>query len=99
MVFSSLPFIFLFLPLNLLVYFFAKDIKQKNTVMLIFSLIFYAWGEPLYILLLVGMAFADWYLTLIMSQYKKGSVKAKLFLASILYCSAFSNTAALFFQI
>lgn len=80
MVFSSLPFIFLFLPLNLLVYFFAKDIKQKNTVMLIFSLIFYAWGEPLYILLLVGMAFADWYLTLIMSQYKKGSVKAKLFL-------------------
>ena len=80
MVFSSLPFIFLFLPLNLLVYFFAKDIKQKNTVMLIFSLIFYAWGEPLYILLLVGMALADWYLTLIMSQYKKGSVKAKLFL-------------------
>ena len=63
-----------------LAYFFAKDIKQKNTVMLIFSLIFYAWGEPLYILLLVGMAFADWYLTLIMSQYKKGSVKAKLFL-------------------
>ena len=75
MVFSSLPFIFLFLPLNLLAYFFAKDIKQKNTVMLVFSLIFYAWGEPIYILLLVGMTFIDWYLTLVMSKYKKGSKK------------------------
>ena len=80
MVFSSLPFIFLFLPLNLLAYFFAKDIKQKNTVMLFFSLIFYAWGEPVYILLLVGMTLTDWYLTLIMSKYENGSIKAKLFL-------------------
>ena len=80
MVFSSLPFIFLFLPLNLLAYFFAKDIKQKNTVMLVFSLIFYAWGEPVYILLLVGMTLTDWYLTLIMSKYENGSIKAKLFL-------------------
>lgn len=82
MVFSSLPFIFLFLPLNLLAYFFAKDIKSKNTVMLVFSLIFYAWGEPLYILLLIGMAFIDWYLTLIMSKYKHSPKKAKLILSA-----------------
>ena len=71
MVFSSLTFLFLFLPLNLLVYFFAKDIKAKNTVMLVFSLIFYAWGEPVYILLLVGMTLADWYLTLKIAVNKR----------------------------
>lgn len=82
MVFSSLPFIFLFLPLNLLAYFFAKDIKTKNTVMLVFSLIFYAWGEPLYILLLIAMAFIDWYLTLIMSKFRHSKKKAKLILTA-----------------
>lgn len=68
MVFSNLLFVFLFLPLNLLCYFFARDIKTKNAVMLIFSLIFYAWGEPLYILLLIFMTAADWFLTLKIAQ-------------------------------
>lgn len=82
MVFSSLPFLFLFLPLNLLAYFFAKDIKTKNTVMLVFSLIFYAWGEPIYILLLVGMTLADWFFTLLLSKNEPRSKKAKLWLAA-----------------
>ncbi len=64
MVFSSLLFVFLFLPLNLIFYAIAPNIKTKNAVMLIFSLIFYAWGEPVYILLMVGMTFIDWILTL-----------------------------------
>ena len=64
MVFSNLLFVFAFLPLNLLFYAIAPTIKAKNIVMLIFSLIFYAWGEPLYILLMVGMTFIDWLLTL-----------------------------------
>ena len=80
MVFSSLTFLFLFLPLNLLAYFFAKDINTKNTVMLVFSLIFYAWGEPVYILLLVGMTFIDWYLTLKIAVNRRKPSKAKLFL-------------------
>lgn len=84
MVFSSLTFLFLFLPLNLLVYFFAKDIKAKNTVMLVFSLIFYAWGEPVYILLLVGMTLADWYLTLKIAVNKRRPKKARLLLASVI---------------
>ena len=64
MVFSNLLFVFLFLPLNLICYFLAPNIKTKNAVMLVFSLIFYAWGEPLYILLLLFMTAVDWYLTL-----------------------------------
>ena len=82
MVFSSLLFLFLFLPLNLLAYFFARDIRTKNTVMLVFSLIFYAWGEPLYILLLVGMTLADWYFSILLSKEELRSKRAKLWLAA-----------------
>ncbi len=57
MVFSSLPFLYVFLPLVLAVYFIAPK-KLKNTVLLIFSFIFYWWGEPKYaVLMLVTITF------------------------------------------
>ncbi len=52
MIFSSIFFLFVFLPLTLLAYFFVPK-KAKNVVLLICSLIFYAWGEPVYVLLMV----------------------------------------------
>ena len=52
MIFSSLIFLFIFLPLFLLMYYIVP-FKYKNIVILIFSLIFYAFGEPVYILLLL----------------------------------------------
>ena len=52
MVFSSMIFLWVFLPILLLTYFLVKD-KYKNYVLLIFSLIFYAWGEPKYIVLML----------------------------------------------
>ena len=60
MVFSSLFFVFVFLPLNLILYFVTKSQKTKNYIMLIFSLIFYAWGEPIAVFLMIGMALADY---------------------------------------
>ena len=66
MVFSSLLFLYAFLPLNLLFYVLARGIRMKNVVMLLFSLVFYAWGEPKYVLLLIGMTLADWVFALIM---------------------------------
>ena len=60
MVFSSLFFVFVFLPLNLISYFLIRSQKAKNYIMLIFSLIFYAWGEPIAVFLMVGMALADY---------------------------------------
>ena len=60
MVFSSLIFLYGFFSLSLLAYGFCRNQKQQNTVLLIFSLIFYAWGEPKYVLLLMFMAFASW---------------------------------------
>ena len=55
-VFSSLIFLFLFLPACLLLYFACRSLTAKNIVLVVFSLIFYAWGEPVYVLLLVASA-------------------------------------------
>ena len=60
MVFSSLLFVFVFLVLNLVVYFLV-DKKYKNQVLLIFSFIFYAWGGPRFLILLVGETFISWF--------------------------------------
>lgn len=60
MVFSSLLFVFLFFCLNLIVYFSVGSIKKRNVVLLVFSLIFYAWGGVQYLFLLLGMAFCSW---------------------------------------
>jgi len=52
MIFSSLPFLLIFLPVILLAYFLAPR-RIKNIVLLFGSLIFYAWGEPIYIFLML----------------------------------------------
>ncbi|MBR3969029.1 MAG: MBOAT family protein [Clostridia bacterium] len=78
MVFSSLFFLYLFLPLNLVVYYFAKTTKARNIVMLIFSLVFYAWGEPVYVLLLLFMALSDWLISLFIEKQQPHSKMAKL---------------------
>lgn len=55
MVFSSILFLFIFLPAVLAVYFLVPK-SWKNVVLLIFSLVFYAWGEPVYIILMLFSA-------------------------------------------
>ncbi len=84
MVFSSLFFIFAFLPLNLCFYYLAKSTPVQNAVMLVFSLLFYAWGEPKYVLLLVAMALIDWLLSLAVEKGRgKKSAKAALICACV----------------
>ena len=79
MVFSNLFFLCLFLPLNLICYLLARSIRAKNVVMLVFSLFFYAWGEPVYILLLVGMTFSCWFFARWMDRCRtRGGAKAAL---------------------
>ena len=53
MVFSSLTFLLVFLPVLTIIYFLIKNIKIKNYILLVFSLIFYAWGEPIYIIIML----------------------------------------------
>ena len=60
MVFSSLIFLCGFLPLCLALYFLAPNLKIKNIVLLISSLLFYAWGEPVWVVLLLFSAVVDY---------------------------------------
>ena len=64
MVFSSLIFLYAFFPLSLLGCVLCRTKAQRNTVLLVSSLIFYAWGEPVYVLLLMFMAFTSWFCAL-----------------------------------
>nr|WP_317332810.1 MBOAT family O-acyltransferase [uncultured Romboutsia sp.] len=59
MVFSSLIFLFLFLPLTLGAYYISNS-KMKNLILLIASLIFYAWGEPVYVFLMLFSTLVDY---------------------------------------
>ena len=53
MVFSSMTFIPLFLPGVLILYYLFRDIRARNFILLVFSLLFYAWGEPKFILVML----------------------------------------------
>ena len=79
MVFSSLIFIFFFLPIFLLVYYVSPK-KIKNFVLMIFSLIFYAWGETKYIFLLVLVSLINFICALLINRRRKKGKKEKIIL-------------------
>lgn len=81
MVFSSLIFLYAFLPLSLAVYVLCRSLRAKNISLLVFSLIFYAWGEPVYVLLLMAMALFDWYFALRVQRAQREEKNAKLWVA------------------
>lgn len=70
MVFSSLTFLYFFLPLSLLFYFLAKDIRIKNLILLVFSFIFYAWGEPVWVVLLLISGLIDYFNGLVIDRFR-----------------------------
>lgn len=84
MVFSSLPFLFRFLPAVLLLYFVAPK-SWKNGILFITSLIFYAWGEPKYILIMLFSTIVDYIHGRIIHYLKE---KGKIFGAKICVCSS-----------
>ncbi|NQX65947.1 MBOAT family protein [Paenibacillus alba] len=69
MVFSSLIFLFLFLPLTLLVYYVSPNVL-RNFILLVVSLVFYAWGEPLYILIMIFSTGFDFMNGLLIEKYR-----------------------------
>ena len=72
MLFSSLEFLFLFLPVTLLCYFLVP-LKARNAVLLLFSLIFYGWGERVYVWLMVFTILADYLAGLLVARAKRKS--------------------------
>ena len=71
MVFSSLTFLFIFLPAVLLFYFLLPGIRAKNAVLCLFSLVFYAWGEPVYVLLMIASILLNWLAGLGMERFPR----------------------------
>ena len=76
MLFSSIPFLYYFLPLVLAVYFLTPA-RFRNAVLLLASLIFYAWGEPKYVLLMLASILSGYGFGLLQERYR-GQKGAKL---------------------
>ena len=85
MLFSSIPFAFYFLPAVLALY-FVVPFRFKNAVLLAFSLFFYGWGEPVYLLLMMASIVAGWVFGLLIGKHR-GTPKARLFLTLSLVTS------------
>ena len=79
MLFSSVPFLFYFLPCVLLVYFLVPG-TLKNGVLLLASLLFYGWGEPRYLLVMLA-AIAQGYVFGLLIEKSRGKRRAGLYLA------------------
>lgn len=74
MVFSSLTFLFAFLPVVLLIYYVSPR-KLKNAVLLVASLFFYAWGEPVYIGIMLVSSMVDYIAGRIIAKYDEDKHK------------------------
>lgn len=82
MLFSSMSFIFLFLPAVLLLYFLLPE-KFRNAVLLIFSIIFYAWGEPVYSLVMLAVSLINYLAALMMKENNRRIVLASAVAADL----------------
>ena len=83
MVFSSVIFLFVFLPIFLLIYYLIPSKKTylyKNIVLLMFSLLFYSFGEPIYILLMIFSSVVDYINGFMINKYSDKKILKKLFL-------------------
>ncbi len=86
MVFSSPEFLFLFLPVTLLLY-YAVPWRWKCPVLLVTSLIFYGWGEPVYVFLMIGTILVDYVAGILVDRYletDKRRAKAAMIVAIVL---------------
>ena len=78
MVFSSVLFLFRFLPIFMICYFLVPR-KMKNLVLFLGSLVFYAWGEPVYIFLMLFSTISDYVWGRLIEEYR-GKDHSRIFL-------------------
>ena len=79
MIFSSIPFLFFFFPVFLLIYYLVP-FKYKNLVLLVFSLVFYAWGEPIYVLLMIFSSFINYLSGILLEKHSNDAKQRKIIL-------------------
>ncbi len=71
MVFADLNFLFLFFPVFLGIYFLFPNRTYRNTILLIFSLFFYAWGEPVYIVVMIFSVVLNYFIALKIGAHER----------------------------
>ena len=76
MLFSSITFLFLFLPVTVLIYYLVPQ-KTRNLVLLIASLFFYAWGEPVYVVLMILSILLNFFCGKDIGEKRADPVRAK----------------------
>lgn len=77
MVFSSAVFLFAFFPIYILIVSFVRNIKASNILLLIMSLIFYAWGEPVYVFLMLFSMLVNYLLAMPAAKYSDNDCIAR----------------------
>lgn len=87
MVFSSSIFLFLFLPILLILYFVVKNINYRNTLLLVMSLVFYSWGEPKYTFVMIISIVINYLTGILIHAVKENKTKKKLFLVIAVTCN------------
>lgn len=92
MVFSSIPFLYFFLPAVLVLY-FAVPRRFKNLVLFVCSLLFYAWGEPVYITIMLFSTVFDYVNGLLLARFEEKPRARK----AVLVTSVVGNLAILMF--
>lgn len=88
MLFSSIPFLYYFFPAVLILYFIAPR-KLKNSVILLSSLIFYAWGEPKYVVLMAITITVGYAAGILIDKLKSPKNKKAALIVSSVICLAF----------
>ena len=83
MVFSGLTFLLLFLPTLLILYFLSRGLKWRNGVLVVFSLVFYAWGEPVMVLLLIGTTLFNYLVARLMDRATRPGAKKLLLVLGV----------------
>ncbi len=82
MVFASLFFVCFFFVVWMMVYSSVTTIRRKNIVLLVFSMIFYAWGGAQYLIILVGMTFVAWSCARKIEWYRDRTLRIVLFISA-----------------
>ncbi len=90
MVFSSIMFIFRFLPIMFIIYYLTPK-KFKNLSLLILSLVFYSWGEPKYFIIMLLSIGVDYSISIFIEKYRGKKIITKV----LLFCSLIFNLGML----
>ena len=91
MVFSSLLFIFIYLVVTLALYYAVPNRVYRNVILCVLSLIFYGWGEPSFVLLMIFSIAFNWLAGLLVGKYRNNKKRCK----AVLVASVVLNLALL----